>query len=244
MRFSKKKLFFRLLWYDNVYMDNALEEPPQRHRHPHYFMPPEVYKKQKQKRELLKRNEYLAEHDQLTGLYNRHFFETKVTPLMETAMSQGQPVSIIFGDIDKFKLWNELPGKHDAGDAILKRVAGEVSSNVDTNDIVIRYGGEEILIVLINRDNQTTTQIAERVRNYIETVEKIHKPRINIDGIEKSLTISLGVAESKQLGIGSAKELVHAADLAMNESKNHGRNQTTLITSNRYQELLQQNPKT
>ncbi|MBL4685456.1 MAG: sensor domain-containing diguanylate cyclase [Nannocystaceae bacterium] len=155
----------------------------------------------------------LSQIDPLTGALNRRGLEGSFPE--RTMEESTEPVSVIMADIDRFKLINDTYG-HAAGDEVLKHVTRLLSDVVRTGDAVVRYGGEEFLLVLPSVGLQRARLIAERAR---ATVAEHPTPHA---GSRLVATISLGVAERKP---GESRgALLTRADLALYEAKNQGRN--------------------
>lgn len=165
---------------------------------------------------LTERLKVQAETDALTGLLNRHAFDR---------LGRGDPdfddlpveTGLILMDIDRFKLINDTYG-HIAGDQVLQVVAGLVAEMVRKNDLVMRYGGEEIAIVLPNTSLRTLARIAETLRAAI--AEQAIMPE---ESTELRVTASFGVAAGRRDGSGW-KLLIEAADQALYAAKAAGRN--------------------
>lgn len=160
----------------------------------------------------------LATTDGLTDLYNHRYFQEQMQMQVENAKRYGTEFSLIILDIDFFKKFNDTFG-HQAGDAVLRQVAHTLKKNVRATDIVCRYGGEEMSIILPNtakEEAQTTAQkICERVAN--------GKIKLNNEK-ESNVTISLGVATYPHDGT-SPSEIIDTADKRLYNAKNNGRNQ-------------------
>ena len=125
-------------------------------------------------------------------------------------------------DIDHFKSVNDEHG-HDAGDAVLREVAGRMQDSVRLEDMVGRWGGEEFLVVLPNTADQGAAELAERLRQVVADT-----PCRLADGDEVQVTISVGCAASL---IDDAGRLVRSADAAMYEAKQTGRNRVVVAAS-------------
>jgi diguanylate cyclase (GGDEF)-like protein len=165
---------------------------------------------------LTERLKVQAETDALTGLLNRHTFDR---------LGQGDPdfddlpveTGLILMDIDRFKPINDTYG-HIAGDTVLRAVAALVAEMVRKNDLVMRYGGEEIAIVLPNASLRTLARIAETLR------AALAEQAIPLgDGTELRVTASFGVATGRRDGQGW-EALIEAADQALYMAKAAGRN--------------------
>ena len=160
----------------------------------------------------------LATTDGLTELYNHRYFQEQMKMQVEQSKRYGNEFSLIILDIDFFKKFNDTFG-HQAGDAVLKQVAQLLKSNVRATDIVCRYGGEEISIILPNAGKDIAFPTAEKICKRI--AEK--KFRLNNEQ-ESNVTVSLGVATFPADG-ENASQIIEAADKRLYQSKNNGRNQ-------------------
>lgn len=159
---------------------------------------------------------YLAERDALTGLYNRHRFQDELSRMLSDGDRHQSGVALLFFDIDEFKHINDTFG-HRAGDAMLVRVAGEVSAQVRRNEIFARLGGDEFAILAPEATEQEAAAFAERI------VRAIARIPFAYEGHNLRLTCSLGVALYPAHAANS-EDLVAYADLAMYQAKEAGKN--------------------
>jgi len=159
---------------------------------------------------------YLAERDALTGLFNRHRFQEELTRMLSSGERRRRRVALLFFDIDEFKHVNDTFG-HRAGDALLIRVAGEVSAQVRRNEVFARLGGDEFAILAPDISDQEAESFAERI------VRATARIPFNFEGNTMRLTCSLGVAVYPDHA-SSAEELVAHADAAMYQAKEAGKN--------------------
>lgn len=150
----------------------------------------------------------LSLHDPLTGLANRRHLDIVAEGTLAMARRYGTPFSIILLDLDHFKLYNDTHG-HCAGDQLLIAVACTMKNEVRDTNLVVRYGGEEFLILLPDTPTRAALSVAERIR------EKIHE--------HTGETVSMGVAGAKD-GAKSMNELIAVADAALYQAKDSGRN--------------------
>ena len=166
---------------------------------------------------------HLALQDPLTGLANRRLLEEYLTPTLAAAHRHGTTVAVIFLDLDGFKAVNDTLG-HGVGDAILRAVSGCLLDVVRQDDIVGRLGGDEFLIICTDTDVDAAADIAERVRVAVRTPD--HRAASTW-----SITASIGVAMYRpRLGHqASGTDLIAAADSAMYESKQAGKDRVTLV---------------
>lgn len=156
--------------------------------------------------------EKLVVHDQLTGVYNRNKFKNiSDAETEEFTISQEKPLSIVMVDLDFFKKINDKYG-HESGDIVLKHTAKVLLDSVRTSDYVIRWGGEEFVIVLTGCSIKKAVDIAEKIRVNIE----------NSENTVCAVTASIGVAE--YIG-GSYHDVIECADVALYKAKKNGRNQ-------------------
>lgn len=162
-----------------------------------------------------------ALRDGLTGAYNKNYFLKHLQTEMAFALRHQTPLSLIMLDIDHFKPVNDNYG-HLAGDAILKRLAEIAISSLRTEDIFARYGGEEFAIVSRGTPTDGARVIAERLRSTVEQTDFIY------DDQQIPITISIGVAALPDVAASSPEELIKAADMALYDAKNGGRNRVCL----------------
>jgi two-component system cell cycle response regulator len=160
--------------------------------------------------------ERLATTDGLTGLLNRRTFNAHLHGRLREAERYQRPLSLLLVDIDHFKQVNDGHG-HPAGDAVLRSVANVLARQARETDIVARYGGEEMALILPETDARGAFAIAERIR---KAVGAAHHPT---DQGNLRVTISAGLSTWPGGGEG-AEELLEAADKALYRAKEAGRN--------------------
>lgn len=164
--------------------------------------------------------QYLAMHDQLTGLYNRHFLNEQVNIGIAEAIRHGINYSLIILDIDHFKQINDQHG-HDVGDKVLKGIGAFLHQRIRENDVVARLGGEEFLMLMNHCDITSASHKAESLRAGIEALRP--------SGI--TVTASFGVAQLSQ-ELKNFDLLFKAADQAVYEAKQSGRNRVQISSQN------------
>ncbi len=155
--------------------------------------------------------------DPLTGLYNRRYLEETLERELLRASRSKKNVGLMMIDVDHFKQFNDTYG-HPAADAVLSAVSHLFSSCFRREDLVCRYGGEEILIMLPETNLETTRQRAEVIR------EKVAQLNVQYQGqILEPISISIGVGVFPDHG-QTPEALIHSADKALYSAKNNGRN--------------------
>jgi two-component system cell cycle response regulator len=172
--------------------------------------------------ELRQRNEDLdriSRTDALTGLRNRRHVEEYLAKLVSLARRNAEPIAVLVIDVDRFKSVNDTYG-HEAGDAVLREVAGRMLDSIRLEDMVGRWGGEEFLVVLPNTAAEGAAELAERLRHLVADT-----PCRLADGDAVQVTISVGCAASLMDDAGS---MVRSADAAMYEAKQSGRNRVVV----------------
>jgi diguanylate cyclase (GGDEF)-like protein len=156
--------------------------------------------------------------DGLTNLFNRHFLEIALERELQRSIRSGAPLALLMIDVDHFKTFNDLFG-HEAGDLVLRELAGCLQSAVRVEDIVCRYGGEEFVILLPEITPERALEAAERLRQRVSTM------RLEYRGEPlRQISISLGLATYPDLA-DDAVELLRMADRALYQAKRAGRNQ-------------------
>lgn len=167
-------------------------------------------------RELLR----LASMDWLTQTANRLRFDEYISQEWRQMARENAHISLIMGDIDYFKAYNDTYG-HPEGDRCLQKVARAISKTVKRpRDLVARYGGEEFAIILPITDIEGANYIAEQIRANVKALEITHED----SPIDQYVTISLGVATMKPPVGSTPSVLIAAADYALYEAKGRGRN--------------------
>ncbi len=161
----------------------------------------------------------LVNTDPLTGVLNRCSMEQSLLHEFTRARRYERQLAVMLIDIDHFKQVNDNFG-HPQGDSVLKEMAEVVTEMLRDTDMMVRYGGEEFLIVMPETKLYAARIAAERIRRLVEGHEFTHLP-----GTPMFLTISIGVAElSNEDKCNSPEELVKASDLKLYEAKENGRN--------------------
>ena len=168
------------------------------------------------------RLETMATTDQLTGVWNRRYFEDAAPRALEVARRNERPLCVALVDTDRFKSVNDTFG-HPVGDEVLEVVADVLKTNARKADLVARIGGEEFAILMPEAGVGLAAQAAERMR---AALERDVNPRVPALG-GRTVTASFGVAAFVHTG-DTLKALLKAADLAMYQSKSEGRNQVTI----------------
>jgi diguanylate cyclase (GGDEF)-like protein len=166
--------------------------------------------------------------DSLTGLYNRRFLQEYTESLVAGVLRREKQVGLIMCDLDYFKQINDLYG-HNTGDAVLKETARVIKNSIRSSDLVIRFGGEEFLVVLLDIKTGETTSVAEKIRGSIENT-KLKVP----DGVIRK-TISLGISEFPA-DTDSFWQAIKYADVALYKAKESGRNKSLRFAKDMWKE--------
>jgi two-component system, cell cycle response regulator len=170
-------------------------------------------------RESVQASMELAVTDGLTGLYNRRYLDNHMAAMFDDSVRRGRHLSVLVLDIDKFKPINDTYG-HDAGDEVLREFATRIRSQTRGIDVVARYGGEEVVVVIPDTDLDIARLVAERIRERVEDeMFAIHQMTRQV-----KVTVSIGVA-SRLPTDSAASEVLKRADVALYKAKDLGRNQ-------------------
>jgi diguanylate cyclase (GGDEF)-like protein len=168
----------------------------------------------------------LATMDPLTGAYNRRTFHEIAERELSRVRRAGQPLSIVMIDIDHFRQVNEKHG-HRTGDAVLQRVAEAIRSALRKEDMLVRFGGEEFLVLLPDVPGPGAVVVAGRIRRTVAS-----EP-VAVDGLALPVTVSLGVAARLDEGPESIEGLLARADSALALAKERGRNRVVALSLGR-----------
>lgn len=158
----------------------------------------------------------LSVTDPLTEAYNREFLQQRLPQAIEQAERRDEPLAVAMLDVDHFKAVNDEFG-HEVGDRVLAEVASRLRGAIRAGDLLVRYGGEEFLVLLPGSDAERAAEVAERMR------AKMEDDPIDIGGTRIEVRISVGVAEHRR-GEDSPGQLVRRADTALYAAKGRGRN--------------------
>jgi diguanylate cyclase (GGDEF)-like protein len=165
------------------------------------------------------RLEYQATHDFLTGLYNRQkFFDILSTEVKRTRRYKN-PLSLIMFDIDFFKKINDNYG-HDIGDEVLKLISETVQRLVREQDSVVRWGGEEFIILLPETNINGSETVAKKLNKTIKKIKEKDLP---------SITISLGVTTYRDTDDGNINKTLKRVDEALYIAKDTGRDKVVVL---------------
>ena len=169
--------------------------------------------------------------DGLTGLYNRKYLDEFIDKKMPYELAKGTTYAIMFLDIDYFKMVNDTYG-HDAGDAILQKLSTTMKESISENDFIIRFGGEEFLIIMKNPSEETTLQLATKIN------QEFSKLVFTFNNESFSKTVSIGYSffpnDTDQIW-----KCIKFADLSLYEAKDTGRNKVIKFSK----ELLKNSDK-
>ena len=159
----------------------------------------------------------LAVTDELTGLYNRRYFDRHLSLMLEKAREQERDMAVMLIDMDFFKSVNDTHG-HDVGDAVLKEFAVRLRRNIRGVDLACRFGGEEFVVLMPDTDYRQAQNVAERVRTAVAERE--------FDTVAQrplAVTVSVGVALNES-DTDTPEMILKRADVALYRAKREGRN--------------------
>ena len=162
----------------------------------------------------------MANRDGLTGVFNRRYYETRVTAELDRAQHTGRNIGMLVVDIDHFKSYNDRFG-HVHGDRVLREVAQCLVENTRDEDIIARYGGEEFVVLVTGGKNERcAVKVAEKLREKIAARSFADRPA-------GELTVSIGLATTDGQQVDN-KALFEVADAALYSAKERGRNQVVV----------------
>jgi two-component system cell cycle response regulator len=159
----------------------------------------------------------MAVTDDMTGLYNRRYFDRHLGVMLGKAQAQERDMALMILDIDHFKSVNDNYG-HDIGDIVIKEFAARLKRNIRGVDLACRFGGEEFVVLMPDTDYRQAETIAERVR------QSISERGFQIGGERQlKVTVSAGVTLN-ETGSDTPESLIKRADVALYRAKREGRN--------------------
>lgn len=168
--------------------------------------------------------EALASTDALTGLFNRRRFGEVLKRAFAVTKRYRSTVSCLLVDLDNFKTINDRFG-HEAGDQVLKQVARKISGSLREVDLAARYGGEEFAVLLPHTGKSDARIVAERL------LKNVRNQEFNFGGEVLNVTISIGCAGSSDVLTQNAEDLVKAADIALYQAKQRGRDRLAMYNN-------------
>lgn len=175
---------------------------------------------------LVRRLDTAAQTDGLTGLWNHAAFWRRLTAEDARARRLSSPYSVLMIDVDHFKALNDQYG-HQAGDAVLRRMADILANRIRGSDVLARYGGEEFAVLLPDTPVHTAAEVAEKLRRLLAVA---------------GINVSIGVADNADLS-AAADEVVGAADAALYDAKLAGRARVRTASATPVIDLAQRPPR-
>jgi len=164
-----------------------------------------------------KKDEYMAYHDNLTGIYNRQYFNESISRTIYDLQQNDSYTSLLMLDLDFFKKVNDTYG-HQVGDDVLIKFTQIITHNIRANDIFARWGGEEFLLLLNYTDETTAYKVAQSLREKVSLVDFKEAGQI---------TCSIGLSQFKEND--SADTWLSRVDKALYKAKENGRNRVEII---------------
>jgi diguanylate cyclase (GGDEF)-like protein len=164
----------------------------------------------------------MANKDPLTNLYNRRYFTDIASNIQELAKRNNEPLSALMIDIDRFKNINDTYG-HDVGDDVIVNIANILLQHTRKSDIVVRFGGEEFVILLPNTNIDGAAKIAEKIRVNIEN----QTIKLDENSTIKT-TVSIGVSQCSNSNNLNIENLIKRTDVALYEAKRSGKNKVVI----------------
>ena len=166
--------------------------------------------------------DFMAYYDQLTKLPNHILFKDRVNQAIQLARVNGKAIGVLFLDLDSFKAVNDTLG-HEAGDDLLKIIAGEISKGIQKSDVVARFGGDKFIVLINSILNQ------KDILKAAEKIMEIFNTPINIRNQEFFITASMGISVYPVDG-KNVENLIKNAEVAMYNAKGKCKNQFELCS--------------
>lgn len=161
----------------------------------------------------------IAREDALSGLANRRAFDDTLVIEWDRARREEQPISLLFMDVDHFKLYNDTYG-HSAGDDCLRQIAGAIKKAVlRPADLTARYGGEEFVVLLPTTDGMGAEEVAERILRTVDSMAIPHKRSL----VSYHVTVSIGICTLLPSDKNTIALFIENADAALYKAKTSGR---------------------
>jgi len=168
--------------------------------------------------------EKIAITDELTGMFNRRYFFSRLVAEFERCKRFSQNLACVMIDIDHFKKINDTRG-HQVGDIVLKKVGQIISESQRSYDIFARIGGEEFVGSLSNVDQKGALEFAERLRKKIESYNFLEEVG---ETLKATISIGIGIYPHNNIAVENIDDIIKIADDALYKAKNSGRNMTVV----------------
>jgi diguanylate cyclase (GGDEF)-like protein/PAS domain S-box-containing protein len=173
---------------------------------------------------------FYADHDPLTGLFNRRRFAEELSEQIAQAARYGQTTGLLVGDVDNFKHVNDSLG-HNAGDTVIQRIARTLAARLRETDVLARLGGDEFAVLLPHTGEKQAALVAESLR------QAVHDDQLAVDLTRVTISFGVTIIDGAQLDPDDA---LVAADLAMYEAKQRGRDRVVTARAGAQQQRAEQ----
>lgn len=183
-----------------------------------------LFKQIIQERELQKQLSYQASHDSLTGLINRFEFENHLKRALDSVVAEDATHAMLYIDLDQFKIVNDTCG-HVAGDELLRQLSTVLQQKIRSSDILVRLGGDEFGVLLVNCTPEHTISVANELLNTVQEFRFVWEDKSFVIGA------SIGVVQVDK-DSGNLANIMSAADTACYSAKDAGRNRVHVFRKN------------
>jgi len=180
---------------------------------------------------LLEELKDLSMKDKLTNSYNRRYLDLFIKKNIPQALRSNIPYSLMMVDIDYFKMVNDTYG-HDAGDIVIRELVNTIDRNIRGSDVIIRFGGEEFLVLLYNCTKNNARNLAQKIR------EDFKNQDINLGSVKINKTVSIGISEFPE-DTNYFWQSIKFADMALYRAKENGRDRVVTYDPSQFQESSQ-----
>jgi two-component system cell cycle response regulator len=183
----------------------------------------QLIRKNAEYEDLLKKVQQLAVTDPVTELFNRRYFQEALEQEFSRFQRYSTPFSCLMLDIDHFKQINDTFG-HEAGDNVLKELARSIQPQLRQMDLLARYGGDELAVLLPESSREDGRKVAQRI------LDEMRRKTFTPIGDSHRVTLSIGVSGHPDPGLRDAQQAVLTADFALYRAKRDGRNRVEVAT--------------
>lgn len=175
-----------------------------------------------EERTLTRELEYQANHDSLTGIWNRYYFENRLKQLVDRAQLGKATHALVYMDLDQFKIVNDTCG-HAAGDRLLCELTTNLNAILRTGDVLARLGGDEFGLLIVNADREESLQVANRIYSFFQNSAFYHETKAF------PVRASIGYVFIDERS-SSVSDVLSAADMSCYSAKDSGRNNLNIYS--------------